>query len=280
MPEVKFYSFTSDGKEEVDLDLPLATPYILTPTHGVKILCHGWNGDVSTEWYTNASEAYLHSGEKNVIAIDWGFYANQKYPEAVEDVFNVGKFVGEKVLALHQATEIPLDQFHLIGHSLGAHVMGMVGQYIVKNSGKKVGRITGLDPAGPLFDREDNEYRLSADDAYFVDAIHTNTIFLGYKSAIGHVDFWPNGGRDQTGCNGDLSCSHNIAPQFFAESINSTNFPAWYCDSDELFTAGECFDNLMIYMGDLTPSNIRGEFFLSTNADSPYGKQLEDYERP
>ena len=40
---------------------------------------------------------------------------------------------------------------HLVGHSLGAHLMGNAGRTFAKASGRKVDRVTALDPAGPGF---------------------------------------------------------------------------------------------------------------------------------
>lgn len=59
--------------------------------------------------------------------------------------------------------------------------------------------VTGLDPAGPLFNFL--EPRLSFSDARFVDIIHTDYRFYGIAKATGTVDFFPNGGRRvQPGC--------------------------------------------------------------------------------
>ena len=82
---------------------------------------------------------------------------------------------------------------------------------------------SGLDPAGPLFEGYDPKVRLDQTDANYVDVIHSNgeslivggrhqnliggtqvvTLHLsgfGVWEPIGHVDFYPNGGRAQRGC--------------------------------------------------------------------------------
>ena len=65
--------------------------------------------------------------------------------------------------------------------------------------------VTGLDAGGPSFKDKPKEGRLDASDADFVDNIHTNgqgslTIDFGIGLQIGDVDFVPNGGGIQPGC--------------------------------------------------------------------------------
>lgn len=81
-----------------------------------------------------------------------------------------------------------------------------------------------LDAAGPLFD----DVSVSAKDAAFVDAIHTSggekiiNGQLGIEKPVGHVDFYPNGGKKQPGCGLlDLSCDHQRAPKLYLESIKN-----------------------------------------------------------
>ncbi|GAB0192002.1 pancreatic lipase-related protein 2 [Grus japonensis] len=90
---------------------------------------------------------------------------------------------------------------HIIGHSLGAHVAGEAGR---RQPG--IGRITGLDPAQPYFQGTPVGVRLDKSDAEFVDVIHTDSAptipYLGFgmSTAIGHLDFYPNGGEQMPGC--------------------------------------------------------------------------------
>lgn len=84
---------------------------------------------------------------------------------------------------------------HIVGHSLGAHISGYVGDIVQDNNdGEKVGRITGLDPAGPFFDPT-NRYpvmqrNLRKTDAAWVDVYHTSMGMKGDSMVDGHVDFY------------------------------------------------------------------------------------------
>jgi hypothetical protein len=88
---------------------------------------------------------------------------------------------------------------HCIGHSLGAHMCGIVGKLLKKNTGMKPSRITGLDPAGPCFNDEKTPRRvkLAHTDADYVDVVHTSELF-GIQESIGHSNYYPNGGKSQS----------------------------------------------------------------------------------
>ncbi|GFT78306.1 lipase domain-containing protein, partial [Nephila pilipes] len=69
---------------------------------------------------------------------------------------------------------IHLQELHLIGFSLGAHLAGFAGKAIKTKLKGLIGRITALDPAGPNYYYADATQRLDATDASFVDVIHTD----------------------------------------------------------------------------------------------------------
>ncbi|KAB7493842.1 Pancreatic lipase-related protein 2 [Armadillidium nasatum] len=81
--------------------------------------------------------------------------------------------------------------------------------YLFKSDNcSQVGRITGLDPAGPYFLGTKPEVHLDHSDAFLVDIFHTDStsfiptfpVSLGLPIASGHFDFFPNGGGQQKGC--------------------------------------------------------------------------------
>lgn len=58
----------------------------------------------------------------------------------------------------------------------------------------------GLDPALPFFASLNNDWKLDATDARFVDVIHTSAGTFGKIEPSGHVDFYINGGYVQPQC--------------------------------------------------------------------------------
>jgi len=134
--------------------------------------------------------------------------------------------------------------------------------------------VPGLDPALPGFRSSESGSRISKNDASYVEIIHTNGGWLGYFTAIGDIDFYPNGGQKQVGCGVDLggSCSHSRSYQYFAESITShVGFLGRSCDSFSKFKSGLCNNTHASMMGGhkslFRPS---GTYYLVTNPSSPF----------
>lgn len=91
-----------------------------------------------------------------------------------------------------------------VGHSLGAHICGMVSNHLTT----KQYRIIGLDPARPLIEQHaSRDYRLTRDDATNVQIIHTNAGTLGQESLTGSLDLCINGGSLQPFCKRGLRLS-------------------------------------------------------------------------
>lgn len=59
----------------------------------------------------------------------------------------------------------------MVGHSLGAHVVGIAGKNVRTG---RVPKIIGLDPANPLFSYNNPATRIAVGDALSVETIHTN----------------------------------------------------------------------------------------------------------
>ncbi|KAG5669066.1 hypothetical protein PVAND_016966 [Polypedilum vanderplanki] len=131
-----------------------------------------------------------------------------------------------------------------------AHLSGYTGYFLQRDFGKKLGRITGLDPAKPYFEFTHPIVRLDPSDAKFVDIVHTDSGFFihnsfGIKQEIGHLDFYLNDGENQPSCKNtsisDITCHHAKSIDYFIESINTKcKFTAISCNSYEEFSKGKC----------------------------------------
>lgn len=167
----------------------------------IKIVIHGWISSGHTPVNVELKDAYLKRGDYNVILVDWEKQANANYAQAICSIKKISFIIGKFIFNFQSVGNIDLNNIHLIGHSLGAHMAGLVGQYIQRRtSGQKLYRITGLDAAGPGFLGFPKDTRLDASDALFVDAVHTNGAQFGYPINYGSVDFYPNCGLIQPGC--------------------------------------------------------------------------------
>lgn len=265
----------------------------------IRVIVHGFGSSCPHVWIYELRTALMAVEDCIVICVDWERGAAlPNYVKAAANTRLVGKQLGQLLMALRNHKEVDMERVHIIGFSLGAHVAGFAGAEL---EGLK--RITGLDPAGPLFESQHPKARLDSTDANFVDVIHSNgeNLILGGLGSwqpMGTVDFYPNGGRVQHGCSnlfvgavtdfiwtpsttveGRSLCNHRRAYKFFINSVAPRClFPAFPCNTYDDFLHGNCFDcekrndtsqcGNMGYYADR--STGRGQLYLVTREEEPF----------
>lgn len=164
------------------------------------LIIHGWISSVDAEGVQQLKDAYLRRYDADIVVLDWSKLAKSFYATSVCSLPKIAKLVGDFLCLLDEENNLLLSEVHVVGHSLGGQMSGFIGNRTMEKCQQKIGRITGLDPAGPLFQGLAPEQRLEASDAEFVDIIHTNQGLFGYWGESGHADFYVNCGIYQMGC--------------------------------------------------------------------------------
>ncbi|CAG4965448.1 unnamed protein product [Colias eurytheme] len=230
----------------------------------LMVIVHGWKADGNTALNPLIRDALLHIGDNNVIVMDWRRAASSAYTTSVRDVPSVGQHLGNFVQWLINNHGGNWNNVHLIGFSLGAHIIGNAGRTVRG----RIGRITGLDPAGPQWGG--NSRALKRNDGVYVENIHTDGGLLGIFDPIGDADFYPNGGTNrQPGCS--LSgCSHARAFEFFASSIKYNGFNGRRCANLDEARNNKCTgSNLRMGNTDFSKRGS-GLYGLSTGSEWPF----------
>ncbi|XP_018564415.1 lipoprotein lipase-like [Anoplophora glabripennis] len=251
----------------------------LDKTIPTVLLIHGWTSNDNSPWYRPLRDSFFRLGPHNVIYVDWSIAGNKSYDVSSANTNPIGKYMAKFLLA----SGIPLENIHVIGHSLGSQTSAFIGKYILEFSGKKLGRITALDPAGPKFEHPlvPPDLRLCKNDAELVDVIHTDIQLYGFTAPIGHVDFYPNEGKHQIGCprrdkasEEEVNCSHARSTHYFIESL-LTKSKAWeavYEEKDYEVTVRVKEESREVTFGHHVEKSARGVYYFETNAAHPFLK--------
>ncbi|XP_034669537.1 inactive pancreatic lipase-related protein 1 [Drosophila subobscura] len=249
---------------------------------------HGYLEDPDVESINVIAEAYLERKDTNLIVLDWGELADGNY--IFDAMVNAKQLAPELAKVLLEMFDHGLDieKFHIVGHSMGGQLAGNIGREIFKRTKgvRKIKRISALDPAFPLY--YPLGAHLTANDAEFVDVIHTDAWLYGAPTSTGTADFWPNGGNSlQPGCpkrnykmlsDNDLS-SHRRSWWFWAESVSDRfpiRFDAVPCRSWSDFKQNKTTETCPpVVMGHHCPTTIQGNFYLQTNGQTPFARGKE-----
>ncbi|CAL1269472.1 unnamed protein product [Larinioides sclopetarius] len=268
------------------------------PSRKTKILIHGYTVELKPgNLFQLIKDSLLLEDSYNVIIVNWTQYNQGLYPFAVKNGYLVGIEVGNFINFLTNEKGVDPTDVHLIGHSLGAHVSGVAGKQV-----PNLGRISGLDPAYPLYKLNVTFDRLTDSDADFVDVIHCSNGVIdngskgyGIPYPIGQINFYPNGGINQPSCklgrnysnadgeieeiktNQDLiSCRHDICPIYFLYSIRDCEFLSKECGSYRRYKGEKCFteshptDVMGLHTEKIPGLSTHSKFYLNTTAYPPY----------
>lgn len=253
----------------------LTQPSVYDITKQTKVVIHGFKDSSQSALPQELGHAYNDKNMFNVLLLDAEEALNRGYIPSVHYARLIGKRLAN-FLANLETFGANAEDFHLIGISLGAHIAGWTGKYFEQYKKRRLGRITGLDPAGPCFSYAHKDQRLDKTDASYVDVIHSNRLVQGVIEPLGHADFYLNGGGPiQPGCVMP-SCSHLRAAEVYAESIKTPkSFVGVRCQSWKHFMAKACDKNDLAVLGYGSSTTTSGQFYLRTTSSPPFGLGLQ-----
>ncbi|XP_055839853.1 phospholipase A1 member A-like [Episyrphus balteatus] len=225
-------------------------------------------------------ESYLKGNDFNLLMVDYAVLVNGSYVSAQENVLKLVPIISDSFLDLIDAG-LDVNSLSLVGHSMGAVTIGLIGREIYKKTNGSVllPRITPLDPPNPEAHAVYILPPVEKTDAKFVDVIHSSAGQRGTSVHTGHADFWPNGGKPiQPGCpeeSVNKLCSHSKAYAYWAQSVskvNSEQLLSHRASNYDEFLENE--DNLKreeaVPMGIYCQPSACGDYYLNLNSN--YGE--------
>ncbi|KAL3268122.1 hypothetical protein HHI36_007249 [Cryptolaemus montrouzieri] len=263
----------------------------------VIIAIHDFTSNGYSGWIKHLGSAVLAKYPMNLISVDWEAGAEPPFDQAIANARVVALEIIVFINVL-LSMGTPKDDIQLVGHGVGAHIAGYVGQEIV---GLK--KISGLDPTGPRFQYMPEVVRLHPECARYVEILHTDyfqDLSQGTEEYLGHADFFINNANKQPGCHevkhhsilklgrqellpGQIlpGCSHKRAFKYFIESIENRDciFVGVQCPSYKEFVKGQCTncmsdtdEDICITFGLSSKHNItfNQSYYLDTASESPF----------
>lgn len=203
--DLKFFLFVPNAAANMSLQFNDTTAKeIFSRYENVIYIIHGFRASPKSKWIILARK-YWNNKNVPVIVIDYAKGVDGLRVQGNANVRTVGMAVGYSIVSWGIA-----NRTLLVGHSLGAQVIGQAGYYVNSMNGPKIKECHGLDPAGGYFDGGPRQAVLDKSDCEVVQVIHTSAqlfqkspllsialLQLGTGLKSGHCDYWINCGRAQ-----------------------------------------------------------------------------------
>lgn len=203
------------------------------PKSKTYILVHGFRGSglARQHWAVDIKDLILDRSKANVFYADWSHHARTlSYTRALDRIAEIAEDL-YTILLNYQATfpQFKVSEVHVIGHSLGGHIGGLLGQLM----NGELDQITALDPPGFLLTTVEPNVKLSQDDAKYVIAYHTDSDRFGTSMILADRDVFFNGGSNQPNCASLLPslCDHRQATKFSSVYMGSCMMVAYLCSN-------------------------------------------------
>ncbi|KAK5643222.1 hypothetical protein RI129_007067 [Pyrocoelia pectoralis] len=285
-PQIQFYLYTRRSQKQPELIDSLNNDSLFNSLYNrknpTKLVIHGFGGGRNLSPSTDMRAAYFYNGAYNIIIVDYGSLVREPCIKQMEwaprfCALCISQFI--RYLSLHPRG-VKADKVHVVGYSIGAHIAGLVANYLDPKIDGKLGRITGLDPSIFFYTRGNHSRDVDPSDAHFVDILHTGSGILGQWGPNGHADFYINGGTSQPGCGSEtlfqtVACDHTKVTPYFIESIvTKRGFYAYPCPNLVSYLIGWCNpeDHEYVLMGEHVSHKARGIYYVRTNPKVPFAQ--------
>lgn len=233
------------------------------------VYIHGFQGSKKSLSLQKIVEAYCSRDTAVIAILDWSQLAMGNVTSVANGIPEISKIIASTYNTL-KSKEYEISKWHIIGHSMGAHIAGC----LAINVDFTFLHITGLDPGGNLFYTDAYHGCLMHPDiANFVDVIYTDMTGFSTINKLGDLNIYVNtGSSPQPGCSSaDVhACSHFRSVEIYADAItNGSKYKAIKCpDCFEYEYFKSCKGNDYIYLGPGVNPDADGIYCLHT------GKQI------
>lgn len=244
------------------------------------VFANGWVSDSRTKQIIQ--DVAKCCNDYNIILVDFATSISHLYRTSIHDM-ELASYALLKVIDTLLLQHYNVRDIIVGGFGVGAQIAAATCQIVARerlHSRSKLPLLVAVDPSH-VCNRNYSNNHIQPDVADQVLVIHGNSGIYGMTGALGTIDYYPNGDRRlQPGCRSEV-CSRVFALAVFAELVcHPKNFRATKCESWKSWSNGECRQNEVIAINLNFPDGVRGKFYSTTNARSPYGQGLMGAQPP